>query len=175
MLTPLRSILVCASLLAACASPSEPAPAAPGQPEAQPELAPLDALRAHVGELPSWPEHSAQQIEVQHLLISFDNKVPGASRSRAEAELLSAQLYAQLRGGADFDALVRAHTDDSYPGVYAIHADEAAPSLPGSRPRSGYVPAFGDVGWRLQLDEVGVAGFDAARSPYGWHLVRRTR
>lgn len=134
----------------------------------------LDALRAHVAELEASAEHDEQQIEVQHILISFGNKVPGATRSQAEAEALAADLYAQIQEGADFDALVREHTNDSHPGIYGMHKNGTQPSIAGSRPRSGMVPAFGNVGWRLQVGEVGVAAFSAG-SPYGWHLVKRTR
>ncbi len=136
----------------------------------------LAALRAHVEELSARPEHDEQQIEVQHILISFGNKVPGATRAQDAAEQLAADLYAEIQGGADFDALVREYTDDSHPGIYGMHQVGSRPSLQGSMPRSGMVPAFGDVGWRLPaVGDVGVAAFHQDASPYGWHIVKRTR
>jgi parvulin-like peptidyl-prolyl isomerase len=41
--------------------------------------------------------------------------------------------------------------------------------------RSGMVAAFGDVGWRLEVGEYGVAPFDARTSPYGWHIIKRLK
>ena len=136
----------------------------------------LGALRAHVEELSARAEHDEQQIEVQHILISFGSKVPGATRTQDAAEQLAADLYARIQGGADFDALVREHTDDSHPGIYGMHLAGSQPSLGGSIQRSGMVAAFGNVGWRLAaVGEVGVAAFHQSKSPYGWHIVKRTR
>lgn len=134
----------------------------------------MEALRAHVAELMARPEREGvAEIEVQHLLVSFGGAGTRASRSKAEAEALAASLYAQLQAGADLDALVKEHTDDSYPGVYVM---TASPSRePGKYPRAGMVPAFGNVGWRLDVGQVGVAGFDPETSPYGWHIIQRRR
>ena len=46
-------------------------------------------------------------------------------------------------------------------------------------PAAGYYPrgqmagAFGDVGWRLELDQVGVAAYHPDKSPFGWHIIKR--
>ncbi|MGE0552335.1 MAG: peptidylprolyl isomerase [Gemmatimonadales bacterium] len=40
-------------------------------------------------------------------------------------------------------------------------------------PRQGMAPAFGDVGWRLQVGQIGVAPFDPDKSPFGWHIIKR--
>lgn len=37
------------------------------------------------------------------------------------------------------------------------------------------VPGFGNVGWRLQPGEIGVAPYDAKKSPYGWHIIKRLK
>ena len=37
------------------------------------------------------------------------------------------------------------------------------------------VAGFGDVGWRLQVGEVGVAPFHSRKSPYGWHIIKRVQ
>jgi parvulin-like peptidyl-prolyl isomerase len=37
----------------------------------------------------------------------------------------------------------------------------------------GMVAAFGDVAWRLDVGEFGVAPFDPKDSPYGWHIIQR--
>ena len=38
--------------------------------------------------------------------------------------------------------------------------------------RTRMVPAFGNVGWRLEDGEFGVAGHDPRTSPYGWHIIK---
>jgi hypothetical protein len=35
------------------------------------------------------------------------------------------------------------------------------------------VPAFGDVGFSLDVDGIGVAEYDEASSPFGWHIIKR--
>lgn len=85
------------------------------------------------------PDH----IQVQHILIGFKGSVPGQpiSRSKEEARTLAYDLLAQAQGGADFDALVRKHTDDSPPGIYGM-------SNKGVAPASGEYPA---PAWCLPL------------------------
>lgn len=40
-------------------------------------------------------------------------------------------------------------------------------------PRTGLVPAFGDVGFTLKVGEVGLATFNAETSPFGFHIIKR--
>jgi parvulin-like peptidyl-prolyl isomerase len=137
---------------------------------------PVEQLRADIAELEARAEKQADEIQVQHLLVAFAGSgVPGVTRTREEAEQLTAELWQQIKDGADFDALIREHTNDSPPGIYAMTM-----TGPGDRnqmmfPRKGMVPAFGNVGWRLEVDEYGVAPHDPATSPYGWHIVKRLR
>jgi parvulin-like peptidyl-prolyl isomerase len=35
------------------------------------------------------------------------------------------------------------------------------------------VPAFGEVGFALAPGEIGMAPYDARKSPYGWHIIKR--
>ena len=39
--------------------------------------------------------------------------------------------------------------------------------------RGQMVPAFGNVGFKLKLGEIGVADYDAKTSPYGYHVIKR--
>lgn len=131
----------------------------------------VEALRVHINDLEASPERERiEKVEVQHLLISFSGAGTNATRSREEAEALVADLWAQIQtGDADFDAIVREHTDDSHPGIYTMTASSPGP---GEYQRSRMVPAFGNVGWRLEVGEYGVAGHDPQTSPYGWHIVK---
>lgn len=148
----------------ACQTPSTPAPAS----AATPERAPAAAVPA-VAAAPA-----ADHIKLQHILIAFAGKVPGKNitRTEAEARQLAEEILARAKGGEDFDSLVRTYTDDAHPGIYGLSNSGVAPS-PGEFSRDRMVPAFGEVGFSLAPGEIGLAGYDARKSPYGWHIIKR--
>jgi hypothetical protein len=117
-----------------------------------------------------------ERIQVQHILIGFSGSVPGKriTRSQEEARTLAYDLLKQAQGGADFDALVRQHTDDSPPGVYGLSNRGVRPNQ-GEYQREGMVAAFGDVGFRLAVGGYGIADFNRQTSPYGFHVIKRIR
>ncbi|MCF6228312.1 MAG: peptidyl-prolyl cis-trans isomerase [Planctomycetes bacterium] len=135
----------------------------------------IEKLRAHCTELAAKAEDSADTIEVQHLLVSFGGAGTSATRSKDEAEEIAAKLFSEIEGGADFDGLVKEHTDDSHPGIYGMTMSGGGDQSQKIYARSGMVPAFGNVGWKLAVGEVGVAPFSSAESPYGWHIIKRTK
>lgn len=170
-------------LLAACGEGSVRVPAGkpsgkasatnePIETEPEPSVSEeVDLLRADIADLTARAERSANQIEVQHLLVSFAGKAGNATRSRDDAESLAASLYSRIKAGEDFDALVKEFTNDSHPGIYKMSMRGG--QSPGVFERTGMVPAFGNVGWRLNVGEVGVAPFHDKDSPYGWHIIKR--
>lgn len=113
-------------------------------------------------------------IKVQHILIGFRGSVPGKpiTRNQEEARKLAYDLLEQAKGGADFDQLVRKYTDDSPPGIYGMSNRGQNPGT-GEYPRDGMVPAFGNVGFTLNVGDYGVADFDQRNSPYGYHIIKR--
>ncbi len=122
-------------------------------------------------------------VTVQHLLVAFEGTIPDKqiSRSRDEAEALARDLYERARTGADFDELIRLHTDDEHPGIYQM-ANFCSPSdmkaeATGEKvfPRSLMVSAFGDTGFGLVVDEIGLAEYHPVNSKYGWHIIKRIR
>ena len=44
-------------------------------------------------------------------------------------------------------------------------------SLP--RAYSQTVPAFGNVGFKLAVGEIGIADYDPKTSPFGYHVIKR--
>jgi hypothetical protein len=124
----------------------------------------LGALRAHIDELYARPEHDAAKVEVQHLLVGFAGapRQTKATRTRDEAEALTAELYARVLAGEDFDDLVMEYTDDSHPGIYPMTTAS----------RRQMFPAFGDVAWRLEVGAIGVTKQDGT-APAGWHIIKR--
>jgi len=114
------------------------------------------------------------QVLVQHILIAFKRSVPNKTieRSRKEARALAESLYDRAMKGEDFDALVKEHTDDQYPGMMLL-TNKGAKRVQGGRTRDDVVPKFGDLSFRLEVDEIGLATHHAALSPYGWHVIKR--
>jgi hypothetical protein len=115
-------------------------------------------------------------IAVQHILVAFEGSLPGRSisRSREEAETLAKEVYDKAASGADFDVLVKEHTDDAYPGIYKMANFNGQPDMAQQiYPRARMVPAFGNVGFKLEVGEIGLAEFDPKTSPYGWHIIKR--
>jgi hypothetical protein len=118
------------------------------------------------------PEH----VVLQHILVAFEGSIPGKAirRSRQDAEALAKTLYEQAKKGEDFDKIVREHTDDSHPGIYRLanFGVEANPNQ-GVFSRAQMVRGFGDVGFQLDVGEIGMAAYDLETSPYGWHIIKR--
>lgn len=117
---------------------------------------------------------AADHIKLQHILIAFAGTVPGKNitRSETEARQLAEEILARAKGGEDFDALVRTYTDDAHPGIYGLSNSGVEPA-PGEFSRDRMVPAFGEVGFSLAPGEIGLAVYDARKSPYGWHVIKR--
>jgi hypothetical protein len=115
-------------------------------------------------------------IQVQHVLIGFTGSVPGKNitRSREEARTLAYQILDRAKAGEDFDGLVRQYTDDSPPGVYSLSAVGVTPAQ-GEYPRDQMVPAFGNIGFALQVGEIGIADYDPTASPFGYHIIKRLK
>lgn len=122
-------------------------------------------------------------ITVQHVLIGFEGSMPNGkvTRTRQEAHALANQVLQRAQAGESFDALVKEFTDDSAPGIYHLanhgQPSDMSPAEVADKvfPRSGMVPAFGDVGFPLKVGEIGMSQFDFQASPFGWHIVKRLR
>jgi len=159
----LIGILLAVGLLAGC---GEAAPTATAVPPTPAPAAPA----ANGGA--AGPEH----ITVQHILIGFQGSVGDKpiTRTKEQAKTLAYQLLDKAKGGADFDQLVRDNTDDSPPGIYSM-SNLGVPPAAGEYPREGMVPAFGNIGFTLQVGQIGIADYDPQTSPFGWHIIKRLK
>jgi hypothetical protein len=121
------------------------------------------------------PAKEPDHIKVQHILIGFTGSVPGKNISRTveEARALAYSLVDSAKAGISFDDLVVRHTDDSPPGIYGMSNLGVNASAGKEYPRNQMVPAFGNVGFKLQVGEIGVADYDPKTSPYGFHVIKR--
>jgi hypothetical protein len=119
------------------------------------------------------PPSEPERIALQHILISFAGAGTSATRTREEAASLAGETLTRVTSGEAFDDLVRAVTDDAYPGIYRLCNTGVAPAAAGEYPRDRMVPAFGNVGFALDVNGIGMAEYDLGTSPYGWHIIKR--
>jgi len=115
-----------------------------------------------------------QHIQVAHVLISFAGAGTEATRSKAEAEKLANDVLARAKKGEDFHQLIKELSDDPGEGIYGMANFKVRPER-GEYERQGMVPAFGDVGFKLAVNGVGMSAHDSRTSPYGWHVIKRLK
>ena len=163
----MRTTAVAACLLLlglGCSGGAEPKPESKteAKPVANPE--PKPAPKAE-------PEH----ITVAHVLISFAGAGTEPKRSKADAEKLANDVLARARKGEDFDKLMKDLSDDPGGGAYMMSNTGVRPTSGDEYPRNKMVPAFGDIGFKLDMGAVGMSNFDPRTSPYGWHIIKRLK
>ncbi|MCP3980055.1 MAG: hypothetical protein GY716_12185 [bacterium] len=112
-------------------------------------------------------------VVVQHILISFKNKVRGKQldRTKAQARALAEELLQRAQDGEDFMKLIEEYTDDRG-ATYTLTNTDAALKA-NSFERRKMAVYFGDVSFSLEVGEVGLAKYHAGNSPYGWHVIKR--
>jgi peptidyl-prolyl cis-trans isomerase D len=111
----------------------------------------------------------AQKTRVKHILLGWKDKADAyngdqdpraAGRTKHDAEEKVRSLMKQLEGGADFDTLMEAHSEDpgaiSNPDGYWVSRE------------AKLVIEFRWLGLRLEIGEVGVV-----ESDYGFHIMKR--
>lgn len=116
------------------------------------------------------PDH----IQVAHVLISFAGCGTDATRSKGDAEKLANDVLARARKGEDFHKLIRELSDDPGEGIYGMSNHKVRPER-GEYERQGMVAAFGDVGFKLGVNDIGMSVFDARSSPFGYHIIKRLK
>ena len=109
-------------------------------------------------------EPLANTAQVKHILIGWKETEThdprAAKRTKKDAEDQVRALVTQLKGGADFDAVMKEWSED--PGsagngrAYAVSPD------------AQLVIEFKQLGLRLKVGEVGVV-----QSDYGFHIMKR--
>ena len=126
-------------------------------------------------------------VIVDQIAISFRGAHPKVTAvlSKGAAEKLARRLLAQLEGGASFERLKHEHSVDrskrtgTANGPYDVRnfgqpylqREDGMPVVP----RSHMAKSWGDLAFRLEVGEVGMAEYDARDCPYGWHILKRLR
>jgi hypothetical protein len=114
-------------------------------------------------------EPVANTATVKHILVGWkdlaeayngriDPRAEKRTKTEAEAEVRS--LLGQLKGGADFDTLMRQYSEDTGSASSA----RAYTVTPGAE----LVVEFRNLSLRLNVNEVGVI-----QSDYGFHIIKR--
>lgn len=110
-------------------------------------------------------EPVANQAQVKHILVSWKDLEArdkrGQERTKDQAEALVKSLMTQIQAGADFDMLMKQHSED--PG-----SASTARAYPVS-PDAQLVIEFKQLALRLNVNEVGVV-----QSDFGFHIMKRT-
>lgn len=121
-------------------------------------------------------------ITIQHCLIGVRDGMPQrAIRNQEEAAEFAAEILERAKAGEDFAGLVRQYTDDSAPGIYKLanhgYESDAGGQIPSRAisARGSMVPGFGDVGFKLEVGEIGMASYDSTTSRFGYHIIKRIK
>ncbi|MCA8938536.1 MAG: peptidylprolyl isomerase [Planctomycetes bacterium] len=138
-------------------------------------------LEEHIEALASRPDADDGVVEVEHILIAFKGSERSTqSRSKSEALRLVREIHEKLLKREDFGKLKEAHTDD--PGqktagsTYTMFDSTKGGSSARNRfDRKDMAKGFGDTSWRLNVGEWGIADYNKATSPFGWHIIRRVK
>lgn len=150
-------------LLSACGKEETPPP-------------PLQTPPANAGPRPEkMPNGEPAVITVKHVLISFQGAGTKATRSREEAQKLAYDVLNRAKSGEDFDKLMKELSDDSPDGGTYTLVNNGIAKQGEEYERTGMVPAFGNVGFIISVNEIGLAEHDAKTSPYGWHVIKRVK
>jgi peptidyl-prolyl cis-trans isomerase C len=112
-----------------------------------------------------------EQVRVSHILIKPELTDPNVdtnadpnedkAKARAKAKVKAEELLKQLKDGADFAELAKAHSN--------------CPSAPkggdlGFFPRGQTVPAFENVAFELEIGQIS----DVVETEYGYHIIKAT-
>jgi hypothetical protein len=121
----------------------------------------------------------AGHITVDHILIGVKGPgFPPGKRTAEEARKVAYDVLGKVKAGGDWAALKKEFTEDGPPGgPYTMSDNGVRPfgPIPTVFPRGQMAPAFGDVGFKLAVGEIGIADFDAGRSPFGFHIIKRIK
>ena len=125
------------------------------------------------------PADGPERVAVDHILIGITHeKLEHVDRDEATARALAFRLLADLRAGASWVAVKAEHSDDrdderGVGGPYTMVNFGVPPAHDKEYSRAKMVQAFGDVGFALAVDELGITEYSPEKSKYGFHIIKR--
>lgn len=121
------------------------------------------------------PNGQPAAVTVQHILVGVKGVgLPEAKRDQADAERLAFELLSRARSGEDFEKLGKEFSEDSGFRPYTMTNDGIEPGE-GERERGGMVKGFSDVSFTLEVGQIGIAEYNSATSPFGYHIIKRIK
>jgi parvulin-like peptidyl-prolyl isomerase len=121
------------------------------------------------------PNGEPAVVTVEHVLIAFKDTGTKATRSKDEARKLAYEVLNRAKSGEDFTKLRKELSDDSPDGGVYTLVNNGVAKQGSEYDRTGMVPAFGDVGFAIGVNEIAIAEHDPQKSPYGWHIIKRIK
>lgn len=142
------------------------APAPPPAPTASASAAAVDQCFATANFKRAKFSGEPAKIGVKHVLVKFKgakNAADGITRSRAEACLRAIEARDKIRNGEDFDAVVKAMSDE--PG-----AATRGGSI-GTVERKDLQKPFADAAFELSINQLS----DVVETDFGFHVILRNQ
>jgi hypothetical protein len=127
------------------------------------------------------PADEPEHITVDHILIGVKSARTLIPRTEDQGRKLAEDIIERLNAGADWDKLKSAYSEDPPEkrrprgGPYNMANTGVSPSAANEFRRKDMVPAFGNVGFKLGVGEIGLAQFHPKTSPFGFHIIKRIR
>ena len=107
-------------------------------------------------------------IGAQHLLVMHKDSMrapPGVTRTKEEAKKRADEALAKIKGGANFDDIVKQYTDE--PGA----AGKTPPGDLGTFGHGRMVPPFDQAAFALKPGELS----GVVETPFGYHIIKRLK
>jgi len=112
------------------------------------------------------PTPAPDTVIAQHILCAYKTakRAPnGVTRTKAEARARAEEALVKIRGGATFEDMVKAYSDD------AGSVDRMGSV--GKFRRDAMDPAFSAAAFALRVGEVS----GVVETPFGFHIIKRTQ
>jgi parvulin-like peptidyl-prolyl isomerase len=168
------ALLVPIALLAVACGSSAPPPVAAPAPTAEPAAAPAPSAAASGNAAECFATANAKRarfsgepakIGVKHVLVKYKgskNAAASISRTREEACQRAIEARDKIRGGAEWDAVVKDYSDET-------GAATRAGSL-GTVERKDLAKPFADAAFELSVNMLS----DVVETEFGFHVITRT-
>ena len=122
------------------------------------------------------PATPPERVEIAMIFLAFDGSYRSKEigRPRAAADSMARALLLVARGGADFDSLVKADSDQPRAKPLTLVNTGLKPAT-GERTRKMVEAAVGDMAFGMSPGETGLVVPNNTTCKYGYYVVRRRK